>query len=189
VFTDWPINPRASIVSNLYAVDLVGAQSWNVVITRFLEWTQTLSVSKQDRMYLIAYNGFRFDFPLFVNDAVRCGFPESVLHQFILVDPLKWIRSNRTVQYNAKSLRLSDLHLKLTGSSIIRAHDALADAKALSVVCAYPVFSNMLTSAGTHIRQKSESAVHIIDIGLQESEQPRKRTKRQTVHLLSTDNC
>lgn len=150
VFTDHPIHPRASAVTGLYQKDLIDGISIQLALTQLWAWVQLQVKDDNDQLYCLAYNGIAFDFQLLFCELARHQLDFLVPKNTTFVDPYLWLKSRRS-SLGVKSLRLADVHLHLAGAPILQAHTALADARALSVVCEKDWFEGMLTFNGSHV--------------------------------------
>lgn len=156
VFTDHPIHPRASAVTGLYQKDLIDGLSIQLALTQFWAWVKLQVKEENDQLYCLAYNGIAFDFQLLFFELSRHQLEFLVPKNATFLDPYQWLKGRRS-SLGVKSLRLTAVHLHLTGAPILQAHTALADARALSVVCEKDWFTCMLTSTGSHVWIKPQS--------------------------------
>jgi DNA polymerase III alpha subunit (gram-positive type) len=151
---DKKIHAKAAEVTGIYDHHLLDAPLPAHAFTQFFEWLSRMTKEHPGiPVCLLAYNGFNFDFPMFMSELCRWDF--DILTVFkshridMFVDPLVWARDIDTKCLLRKSsgkcsFVLQDVHMALVGTPIENAHQALADTEALMKVCRHAEFHGML---------------------------------------------
>lgn len=131
------IDPRAEKVHGISIPLLVEqrAQSLAVVLTELASWLDS-TFGPERRLVWAAHNGKAFDQPVLRKAAAAagCAIPRGLEASAHTVDTL--LLARRTLQSDSAvgSHKLSDLYRLAAGRSLVSAHDALADAKAVATV-------------------------------------------------------
>ena len=165
------IPPASTKIHRITDKMVAGAPPVRVVIQTFLDWLKALSTEMGDTkqngnnaapgIRLVAYNGYKFDFPLLLWTMVRNGMPckrcfrEAGVVEF--ADPIQWAKrpemdTSRFLlnKYGKPSFTQSDVHTVLFGKPYDDAHNALADTLALQKICSHDTFAAMDTSTAVN---------------------------------------
>lgn len=154
VKADKKIHISASEKTGIYDHHLINAPDTSKALKKFFEWLINLRNSNNLLpVCLVAYNGFNFDFPMFMSELHRWDYSPYLLMKSCgvdcVLDPLIWARRDiddtcLLRKSNGKcSFVLSDLHTALIGNPIKNAHQALSDTRGLMNVCIHEKFKGM----------------------------------------------
>ena len=149
VYTAKVISPTASQITGITNNHLKDAPNIQCALKLFLDWLNVFRLVGE--VYLIAYNGLKFDFAFLWQEMARCSIPLDSLAPAILIDPLVLLRSSRPQSQISVSYKLADIHNRLLGRTILQAHTAWADAVALYAICECQSLKYMLWTSGKHV--------------------------------------
>lgn len=122
------------------------------VLVDFYKWIDELNATQ---LYLFAYNGLSYDFPLLFAETLRANMNANALFQNNFtgyIDPLKWVNCNKRLNTDGfvlnksgtkASLRQEDVYKSLFGQKLEGAHDALVDITGLAKVSMHERFRLM----------------------------------------------
>ena len=168
------IHWRATKVHKMTKSDVDKYPSFPEVYTKFVDWI-SMCISKysdnnnnnsnnNNRVFFVAHNGHVFDAPILFQNCQTFGVPKSrwlssVFPDMILVDTLKWCK---TALKRKTGNGLGSLVQEFTGSPIINAHDALADARAILTIVPFlnidwkhiGKFENMFWNVGKYEKNR-----------------------------------
>jgi DNA polymerase III alpha subunit (gram-positive type) len=169
VYTDIPMESRASDITGIKNEDLKGKPTIQQACLLFSKWLN--SIRKPDeKVVFIAYNGLRYDFPLLCNELYRSNmnitswFKSCGVVRFM--DPLYWAKKHinttklKRTNSGQPSFKLGDMYKCCTGTNLTGAHDALADTKALRTLVCHTLFCDIDWNALIHNDEKSSQPCH-----------------------------
>lgn len=163
-----PLTDQICELTRLNRADVMAAAPLRDVLRAFSVFL--LKVPGSARIGLVAYNGFKFDFPLLYHNCRRhrVSHPQSNSHGRVLAyyDPLLWIRGiapsdgppipgalPKSLLPRGRggvrpSYKLSDVYRTMFGTDFKNSHTALADAMAMARICEDPVDTTTPFEAG-----------------------------------------
>lgn len=179
---DYPMSQGATKVTGITDHDLQGEKSTEEGLSEFLSWLKKIKsdTGPDANIYIVAYNGFSFDFPVLAREVERVMYknilPMGYLPRFsqflrdaginAFIDPLIWIKTHLNNEHGLLrtkrgtfSYKLSDIHTALLHCQLTGAHDALADTTGLARVCHHRYCIDLMSSC--HKRRISGGCDHI----------------------------
>jgi DNA polymerase III epsilon subunit-like protein len=140
---DIPMTAGAMKVTGIKNSDLVGEKACDRVLRDFIKWLQP--DNHRDRVVLIAYNGFKFDFPILTAECKRNGIGMSRNLGFVVGfhDPYVWAKNEWPNRFQTPRLTLESAYHTVFGKTFDNAHSALADSVAMAKLCRHRQFADM----------------------------------------------
>ncbi len=196
---DKQINPSASIKTGIYNKDLINAPKTKDALLNLFEKIKHLKKQNPSvPVYLVAYNGIQFDFPMLICELIRYNMIYILsLTQYGVdgfLDPLLWARdsldttclirrSNGTCSYT-----LSDVYIALHGTKMDNAHTALADTQGLKSICSHKTFGSMIINT-TKSRYYIPASEYVKDILNRKTEFENSKNNNKKRKLRSLMYC
>lgn len=132
-----PIDPRAQKIHGISMELLLEqrAQTLEHVLSQLAGWLDSTFGSSR-RLVWAAHNGNTFDIPVLRKCVAMegCKMPRGLEPSAYTVDTLQLARSTLRAKGTIRSYALRDLYQLATGTPLVGAHDAHADAKAVATV-------------------------------------------------------
>jgi len=138
-----PIPPESTEITGIDNNTVKGAPTSRKALEAMYKWVADIKATQK---YVLAYNGFGYDYPLLFAETLRANFNANAMfqnHFTGFIDPLLWGRHGKRLNKEgfvlnktgtAPSLSQPDVYKSLFKDELSGAHDALVDITGLAKV-------------------------------------------------------
>lgn len=191
-----PIPPESTEITGIDNETVKGAPTCRKALEAMYEWVASI---KANQKYMMAYNGFGYDYPLLFAETIRANFNANAVFQNNFtgfIDPLLWARHSKRLDKEGfvlnktgtrPSLSQPDVYKSLFKDELSGAHDAEVDITGLAKMVLHPRFRLMWD--GTTVYSNWCRTIGMYLMQLRKAQQKYdKRTRKETSDKVESHN-